>query len=453
MDVIKYSSIEKCSDIIKEFQSKENINIFFTYEWLNLWKKYFAPNHKELILVFKENGETVGFAPMIYTETPILKIKIYRFYGTRKSNYISLPTKPGYKKKLYDQTFRILSSNKFGALLRIDDINNSSEDYKILIDYRNQKSFYQYSCPLTNLNTNWDDFLNSHYKKKKRKELISFSNKLERVGNVQLFRIKDEASFSKYKNLIEETFYIHDLRFKKVINSSKYSDKKYTDFYRKLIAEFSYKNIIDLSLLCIDGRVVSFLLAFRQGDMLIDYIPGFNITFQKYSLGHLHLMKLFEDLIAEANIKYFDFSKGTGIYKEKWADESTENYSFLFSFGYNPIVLVTKLVINSFTALKLYSRKRQWNSKIKSLLGKFQKKDSDQENNEVRIEECNINELEKTSEKEYKYNLLVKTSLTVQKFVLDKLYYGYRVCFIFKEEEIGGIKVFNDYEERYFKIT
>ena len=66
LEIVVYDSVEQCADIIKEFQKKEPINIFFTYEWMTLWKMYFAPKMKERILVFQEGDEIIGYMPLVY---------------------------------------------------------------------------------------------------------------------------------------------------------------------------------------------------------------------------------------------------------------------------------------------------------------------------------------------------------------------------------------------------
>jgi hypothetical protein len=453
--VIEYDSIEQCEDIIKDFQKKEPINLFFMYEWMLLWKRYFAPEKKEKILVFQDEQEVIGYMPLIvYKQSRIFPLTVYRYYGYQKSNYMQLPIKKGRITDVYNSAFHFFKRSKGGIILWIDNINDTSDDYLVLSETKGGRKFFQHPCPFTRTNDSWDNFFKRHFKKSKRRsKLKSFENKLDRVGKVSFIRINDYDSYIQYKELLEQTFFIHKLRFRNEINSSRYSEGKYSDFYRNVFREFAILGILDMSLVCIDDIVVSFMMTLKQEKTLIHYVPGFHIAFQCFSLGHVHLMKLFQRLTAEQQIKCFDFSLGNHEYKERWSDGVTSNYSFLISFGRNPLVWLAVLCMNGFTALKLYGRNKGWNLKIKRLLGKVLKKKDKAVMEDGLVAESPVTSINPSTETEYSFSMLTTLHINAQKFVVEQLYAGKKITFLLKEEKVVGIRTKDDKTDNYYQIS
>jgi CelD/BcsL family acetyltransferase involved in cellulose biosynthesis len=450
--VIEYDSIEKCADIIQDFQKRESINLFFKYEWMLLWKRYFAPGKKEKILVFQEGEEVIGYMPLVYKQSRILPFTVYRYYGSHKSNYMQLPVKKGRAADVYNSAFEFFKRNKGEAILRIDNINDSSDDYWALSKAKGGRKFFQYQCPYAITNDSWDNFFNKHFKKSKRRsKLRSFENKLSRVGNVSFIRINDYNSYMEHKELLEQTFFIHKLRFRNEMNSSRYSEDKYSDFYRGVFREFAISGILDMSLVCIDDIVVSFIMALKQDTTLIHYVPGYHIAFKCFSLGHLHLMKLFQRLTEERQIECFDFSLGSQEYKERWSDDVTSNYSFLFRFGWSPFVWLAALYIDGLTALKLYGRNKGWNSKIKRLLGRMlKKKDKAAMEDGLVVQSSVISN--PSTETGYSFTMLMTLPINAQIFVIEQLYIGKKIDFLLKEGKVVGLRTKDAEDEMYYQI-
>lgn len=452
LEIVVYDSVEQCADIIKEFQKKEPINIFFTYEWMTLWKMYFAPKMKERILVFQEGDEIIGYMPLVYKKRIILPFTIYHYYGIRKSNYTHLPVKRGRVADIYDSAFEFFKQGKKRVILCIDNINNSSDDYLVLSEKSNGWKFLQHLCPYARTDRSWDNFFSRHFKKSKRRsKLRSFKSKLERTGGVSFVRINDYESYLKHKELLEQTFFIHKLRFQNEINSSGYSDGRHSDFYRNVFREFALLKILDMSLICIDNIVISFVMALRQQETLIHYVPGFHIAFKCYSLGHLHLMNLFHAIIDEQQIKCFDFSLGTEEYKNRWADDVTSNYSFIFRFNADPLVRFAVFCINCITKLKLFGRNKGWNRKIKKLIGRLSKKNKAATEG-VQIVPSSFASINPSEETAYSFSMLMTMPVKVQTFVIEQLYIGKAIDFLLKENKIIGIKTKDAKGDRFYKI-
>ncbi|MEH7393620.1 GNAT family N-acetyltransferase, partial [Bacillus sp. JJ1474] len=314
----------------------------------------------------------------------------------------------------------------------------------------------QYSCPYNYLDGNWDEFLKRQIpKKKKRNELKAFSKKLYNLGEVSLIRINDSESWGNYKYLIDQTFYIHKIRFQEVLNTSRYSEPDYKEFYNNLIERLAKKSKIDLSILCLDNKVISFLFAFKDDNRLIDYIPGFHPSFSKISLGHVHLMELFQNLIEEQEIKIFDFSKGMGIYKQKWTDSTYNNFLFNFKLNNNLPSNINWFVNNQIINLKLLGRKKGWNNRIKHILGSIK----NMIDNESNIEEIQIVEvvedlkLDKNSFiiSKFRYEGIANLNMYTQKFIIDEVLMKKEILIWKKKNNLEFIEIVDDISRKLYQ--
>jgi hypothetical protein len=458
MQIIVYDNLKEAKDKLETFNLKGNKNIFFTNKWMQLWLDYFGSEFKlELLTFYSSENELLGFVPLCYKEKKFIKGRDYKILGDRKSSYLHLPILDEYKKEVYLKMLEFLNSKNIPIRITFNDISDNSEDYLILEEVSQKYStnkYELYQCPYSILESDWNDYFNTHFKKKKRTELRKFRSKLENLGEVNLIRIRDKDSFNLYKDKIEETFIVHHKRFQSVLNSSKYSDKDYKNFYFNLMESFAEQEILDLSLLCLDNHVISFLLAFKQGNILIDYIPAFDPSFSKYSLGHVHLMMLFEDLCNEKTQYIFDFSKGVGLYKQKWADGLYNNYSFTINLGSNPFNTLNlfSFYSNIKTKIIIFGRKKGINKKIKTMIGEVKNRNSN--TYEYQIEEYNLSndQLQELDIKEYSYRHIKDLNSTIKEFILNKLYLKSTINLVYKNSQINYIICEDNEEKKIYSI-
>lgn len=456
MKIIEYDSLKDCEKEIRIFQDKYSTNVFFDYDWMSLWKENFGKKYREKIMLFVENGELKGFVPLVFTETKGMK-RTYRLFGGNMNGYNSISAIKGYEHLIYINLFDYLKKDKKAGSIRIEDIKNTSIDFKILKELcRVEKGIqqFQYSCPYTSLDSDWETFFKSHLKRsKKRSELKAFRKKLAYLGEVSFIDINDNVSWEKYHHLIEQTFKIHHLRFQEVMNTSKYSVSKYKNFYINVIEKLAKRKKLDLSLICLDGIVISFIFAFRDKKILIDYIPGINPSLAKLSLGHIHLMELFQNIIKENEIEIFDFSKGLGTYKEKWSDSSYDNYIFSFrlinSISSNLIWLLNIIK----TTLILFGRKKGWNNRLKLIIGKLNSRIiSRKSESKVKIIEHQIKiAKDEYAISDYSYAEILALDMLTQRFIIEQICSSKQIALWRKNNRLEFIQVFDKSDVRLYR--
>lgn len=448
MIIKEYHDLRDVKKEIINFEKENNINVFMRYYWLKKWIEYFGFGLKQRIICFyNEKDKLIGFCPLYYKKNSFLKCKIYRIISYGKSAYLNLPIKDEYIREVCRLLFKYLSKSELSSMFIFQDISEESKDYKILDElldnYKGVKNLLYY-CPFVSLSNEWEIFFKKHFKRsKKRSELLKFKKKLDKIGKVNLIRVNNYNEYIGYKKQIINTFNLHKKRFKDTFNTSEYSNARYRNFYLDIIEKFCYSEDIEISLLCIDNEAISFILAFRQRDILIDCIPAVDPAFKKYSLGHIHLMLLFKKLCTDSKINLFDFSKGKSVYKNKWSNGSLKNYEFIFRFGNNNIIF---LLNRFFLTLKIYGRKKGWNKIIKKYYAKIKNMTTYDITPKIYINEIpkekyfSKNSIHRAYIiKSFRYYLIKDFETKLKKFIVDSIYNSNKIDLVYFNNKLKFI--------------
>jgi CelD/BcsL family acetyltransferase involved in cellulose biosynthesis len=380
LSVHEYNDFEYCEKELNDFIVKNHVvNPFVKIEWLKTWWRHYGSGKTLQILFVREGSETIGFAPLYYNEISQKKIREYRFLGHRKGNYLGFCAKLGMDREVFDSVIGYLEETHLPTILTLIDVNSSSSFYKMLEDPEIAESsrYHKYSlypCPFTQLDQNWETFFKKTITQgKKRTELRKFERKLAALGSLEFETIENPQTLNQVFPYIEQ---IHNSRFNRTINRSLEDESK--NFILDICNELLNKGL-NLTVLKLCGIPVSFILGFEMENMFIDYIPAFNPVFSKFSLGHVHLIKLMQ-LLIEKGIRIFDFSKGEEIYKRKWSTHESWNYSYLFHLNATFLSSLVYFLIRIRTRLILWARRKGYGKRFKYFIAcfrniKFKKKE------------------------------------------------------------------------------
>ena len=67
-------------------------------------------------------------------------------------------------------------------------------------------------------------------------------------------------------------------------------NKESRSFWMSALSQFQGSNL-SLSIIELDGVLVSFLIGFKMGQFFVDYAPAFDPALALFSLGQIHLMR------------------------------------------------------------------------------------------------------------------------------------------------------------------
>ena len=207
-------------------------------------------------------------------------------------------------------------------------------------------------------------------------------------------------------------------------------------YYSELIKSLMYGEKAHLSLLILDEVVIAFIFCLTNGKVLIDWIPAFDPAFSKYSLGIVQYKMLFEDICKQGKYQLFDYSKGSSVYKRKWAKEETQNYQFIINLSRrNPFAWLLFTIDKVKYLLKVYLRNKGVLSFIKHKLGELL---SFIHRNRKEMSSLHVKTILSQEESTFKFNYSELCHLPIEnrEAVLSALYQGKKVISVSKEEII-----------------
>jgi len=411
--------------IIRHIQISENP--FFSYSYYKNYISKFLKKDLFCLVVYDSEEKIIGLAPFVQY-SKVMGVDLYRFVGHRKSNYLGFICSDENVKEVYTQIEDYFIRKGKPSIVDYYDINSSNRLFDLLYEDECIKKVFLYQCPYLKIIRNWSDLFYSKIKgSKKRAELNKFERKLRMLGNIKLINIADENSYRANIAYIDQIFRVHSERFEDVYVTSGFSNISNRQYYSDLIRDMVCSNKAFLSLVILDDVLISFVLCLVCGKTLIDWVPAFDPAFSKYSLGTVHLKMMFEYLCDHTDFEVFDFSKGSSMYKERWADGKTENYRFIKLYHGNLLSWASYALYCIVAEAIGAMRQKGIIEKVKDLLGKIRIQKKIKPDEVMAIQEVSFEkEMESNSydTRSFSYKSIYQYSIPFRKKILDSIYAG-----------------------------
>lgn len=431
-----YHEVEKFLETLKVHDVSENP--FLSYAFLSVYLKHFPKGNFYFFNIYEDN-QLIAIVPFECTlESRLFSLKKFRFIGYRQFNYEQYICKDSVMEKVHHIFMMYLESQKYSVVLNVYDINSASPLYRILEkENRANKKLALYSCPCLRFTESFDDFFKLVYtSSKKRSELKKFQKKVSELGMFKIVNVDDRESYENNQSYLDQIYKVHSERFSGVYATSFFGSEKMRPYYSELIKSLMYGNKGHISLLILDEIVIAFIFCLTNGKVLIDWIPAFDPAFARYSLGIVQYKMLFEEICNQGKYELFDYSKGSSVYKRKWAKEETLNYQFIMNLSkYNPFAWLTYLIDKWKFTFKVYLREKGILSFVKHKLGEvleWKNKDRKQ------ASYLRITTIENNEGNDYKFNYATINNYPIEtrNAVLSALYQGKRVVSVNENELI-----------------
>ena len=432
--VLCYHEVDKLLNSIKQFDVSDNP--FLSYAFLSVYLKYY-PKGNFYFFNILEDDRIIAIIPFECTfESALLNVKKFRFIGYRNFNYEQYICLDKDMEKVHSIFISYLEEQKYSVVLNIYDINSASPLYVVLEKENHPgKKLQLYACPCLHFIEDFDEFFKNIYtSSKKRTELKKFQRKVSELGDFKIVNIEDKHSYEANRNYINQIYKVHSERFANVYATSFFGSEKMRPYYSELIKSLMYGEKAHISLLILDEVVIAFIFCLTNGKVLIDWIPAFDPAFAKYSLGIVQYKMLFEEICKQGKYQLFDYSKGSSVYKRKWAKEETNNYQFLIILSrLNPFAWLFYTIDKFKFSFKVYLRNKGVLSLIKHKLGEilsFIHRDKKEDST------LKVREITTPEESTFKFNYAELYNLPVEnrEVILTALYQGKKVVSISKDE-------------------
>ena len=218
----------------------------------------------------------------------------------------------------------------------------------------------QYKGYLANFDDviDFDDYLQKNLTKGSRSKYRGSIRKFENCFNVDYKIYKDFISKEQYNSELNDFKGIIVRRFETLkIHTNLINE---WPFYTELI----YKMILDEKAILVsiraNGNPVAMSLAFLSKNSLIGAIKAFDTDYYKFNVGHIEISKLIEFCL-QNNLEYFDFSKGTYDYKNRWTNSEYDYNCHILYDSSSFYSRLTAKILARFFRLKQYLRDKNIN--------------------------------------------------------------------------------------------
>lgn len=432
--VICYHEVDKLLNDVKQFDVSENP--FLSYAFLSVYLKYY-PQGNFYFFNILEDEKVIAIIPFECPfESSILHVKKFRFIGYRNFNYEQYICLDKDMEKVHKIFMSYLQEQEYSVVLNVYDINSASPLYGVLEkDVHPNKKLQLYACPCLHFTENFDEFFKNVYTSaKKRTELKKFQRKVSELGNFKIVNVEDKASYDANLNYLDQIYKVHSERFADVYATSFFGSEKMRPYYSELIRSLMYGEKAHISLLILDEVVIAFIFCLTNGTVLIDWIPAFDPAFAKYSLGIVQYKMLFEEICNQGKYQLFDYSKGSSVYKRKWAKEETNNFQFLINLSrWNPFAWLLYVIDKAKFSFKVYLRNKGVLSLVKHKLGELL---SFVHRDKKIASTLKIKTIVSQEESAFKFNYSELNDLPVEnrEAILSALYQGRKVISVSKDE-------------------
>ena len=214
------------------------------------------------------------------------------------------------------------------------------------------------SNPYIDLDMSYLSFLSS-LPKNLRQDLRTSRNNLSKNGSWHFY---EAQTVDDKKRVLSALISFHVNRQHDKVGKSIFSVEDNVQFFKQIISNNLKEFKIHLSAIEQNNRIISASLSISCRKKFYYWIPSFDQSIKRISLGKLHIMHLIE-YCYNNNFSVFDFMGGDESYKYQWC-KSKYNLMKVVIFKSNFLFLYEKIFMN----IRDYLRMKKNNSNI---LGKL----------------------------------------------------------------------------------
>ena len=401
------------------------------YQSYAFYRVFFKNNISSNFIFYelREGGKLIAIIPIECYGRSLFGVTKMRFIGYRSFNYQQYICKGEDVKRVHEAFIEHVKRLK--VVFDFYDISDATPLYNVLSESELVKAKIQlYCCPWIRINNDFETFFKETFtSSKKRTELKKFQKRLAELGDLRLINVYDEQTYQENRSYLEQIYRVHKERFANVYATSFFGSESKRAYYSELIETLMKYKKGYISLVVLDDVTIAFIFCLANTKMLIDWIPAFDPAFSKYNLGTVQYKMLLEELCNNSSIEVFDYSKGSSVYKSRWAKENTYNYQFIVNTcPGNLFCDMESWYEKSIFSFKTYLREKGVLSWIKHKMGSVRAMmhKEKEEIVSVRVEHLLTEENRKAVE--FHYKDIREYPVPVREEILSSIYKGESVC-------------------------
>lgn len=325
-EINSYNDFEKLNKQWDALLHESNIDSFFlTHEWILSWWKNLGIDKKLFILVVRENEKILAIAPFMFSKGTLTKMPVRKIEfigaGWGYGGFILLDKHEQCLNLIWNYLKEKSKSWDVAVLSNISINNDISSIEKTIADsnllYIYEKNF----IPYIPLRDNWNNYI-SQRSYSFRRNLKNRERRINKIGKVKFERFN--SNLKDINSLMNVLFDISKRSWKAKERTAIASDEKVKNFYLDLAKKLYEKNWLDISILKVNEKPISYKFGAIFKRKYIDIDIAFDDDYSSFSPGNLHrcylLKQLFEEDLDEVDsVMAFDYKKELTNFKREFA--------------------------------------------------------------------------------------------------------------------------------------
>ena len=327
--------------------------LFLTWEWQRAWWETFGAGRRHLRIVAErdEQGNLLSIAPLFDQETvlaplqwdvapdaeaalPAISVEspvqvtggtslriVHLLGGTEVSDYLDVFAPAQGNSAAWSQILQTLEPVGW-RILDLRSIPAASPSLTSVAEIARNRGWQVQQaredvCPIIQLPSSWDEYLDTRLDKKQRHELRRKMRRAEAEAQVNWHWVNAgdlDAGLTTFIQLHKASHPDKDA----------FMDERMQGFFRKVACAALENGWLRLCILHFNGRSVASYLCFDYGQARLVYNSGFDLSaYADLGPGIVLLGYLIQDAI-KAGCKYFDFLQGNERYKYEFGAVDSE---------------------------------------------------------------------------------------------------------------------------------
>jgi CelD/BcsL family acetyltransferase involved in cellulose biosynthesis len=309
-------------------RSSDSDCLFLTWEWLYTWWKHLAEDRRLSIFAIRRGGRLAALAPCCLRPSRLRHrrlLPVLEFLGSGcvGSDYLDIIVRRGLEAEarqalasaLADQRLmldwaQLRHGSCFAAVVAAD---LGGRNWKVSERVTN-------TCPYISLaGLSWEAYLATLGAEHR----YNFNRKLRRLNRDHHVQFEQVRAANQCRESIDLVIELHNLRWRDRGKSDAFHTEGLVGFHREFSGLALERGWLRLYILRLNEKPVACLYGFLYGKTFYFYQSGFDVAYQKESVGLVTMGLGIQNAIEEGALQY-DLLHGDEDYKSHWSRDRRE---------------------------------------------------------------------------------------------------------------------------------
>lgn len=295
----------------------ENTSVFSRHEYLSKWFKFFGAGRNPFVAEFRDNGETVGYAPLM-DRTAAGGDRIELCAMGHFADYCGFVVLPEYEERVAS-TFFSLIEERGVAVLTLDHFREETRVFRALVDVIRQREYFYRPLavtrsPFVEIEGSWEDYI----RQRSRNTYRDLRKKLNRLTAVPGLEVEVIAGLAEYEEHVQRMLNMHLKLWFSRGQSTPYKSLERRLFLRELGQIMFEKGILRFTCLKLEGQPVAYLWCYDHKGVRHYLNAAWDLGHASLSPGSLLLINDMRDAF-EQGLAEYDMLGGEEPYKYRYA--------------------------------------------------------------------------------------------------------------------------------------